>query len=96
MQAMSIEQRVRETLMQDDNGAGPVQRAWGEAPGDLSERERKLCDWGLIFGACFALAREENPWESIESVAQRALEPARAVFRSHDGNFNPELFEVGS
>lgn len=46
----------------------------------LGEYEQSLRAWGLMFGIAFGIARCEDPWESVESVAARAYEAAWPKF----------------
>ena len=43
-----------------------------------------LRDWGMTFGLAYGIARGEDPYESNESVAQRALDAARMVWKGWD------------
>ena len=61
------------------------------APGDaeaarLSELELDIGDWGFAYGVAWAVARGQDPQESDESVAARALDAALQVFRIYCGS----------
>ncbi|MEA2297301.1 MAG: hypothetical protein QOF77_237 [Solirubrobacteraceae bacterium] len=45
----------------------------------LSEFELDLRDWGMLVGLGHGIARSEDPFESLESVAARALAAATLV-----------------
>ena len=97
--AMSLEEKLRSILMADDTGKGPIGQcgAWPRWAEDiyLTETEADLRDWGLVYGMAFAIAREQDPWESVESVAKRALEPAQRAYRQWGGHIaQPERAEV--
>jgi hypothetical protein len=51
---------------------------WGRR--DLSTFEMDVRDWALVVGVAYGIARSEDPFESFESVADRALEAARAAY----------------
>ncbi len=66
----------------------PSTWAWthpGIPNGQLPERELDIHDWGLMFGLTFAIARGEDPYESVESVGARAMRSAEAAFREWHG-----------
>ena len=42
-------------------------------------------DWGLTLGIAIGIARSENPFESIESVVNRALPAAAYAFGEYTG-----------
>jgi membrane protein len=51
-----------------------------EGPGPLSDLECDLADWGFAFGVAWATERARDAEASDETVAQRALAAAEAVF----------------
>lgn len=83
---MSLGEKVRAILMQDDTGKGPISRC-GERPAwvgerlPLTETEMDLRDWGCVYGIAFGLARSEEPCEPLEQVAERALDAAWLAYR---------------
>lgn len=48
--------------------------------GQLTPFELDLRSWGLTVGIAYGIARGEDPYESDEDVARRALEAARAAY----------------
>jgi len=83
MTTMSLHEKVRAIVMQDDTGDGPISAA-GRQPGAFdffaTDCEAAMRAWGCVYGMAFGLARCEEPCESIESVAERAYEAAWPVF----------------
>jgi uncharacterized BrkB/YihY/UPF0761 family membrane protein len=57
----------------------------GDPPARMSAVELDLTDWSFTFGVAWAAARAQDPAESDDSVADRALEAAREVFRLYCG-----------
>ena len=59
------------------------------APADetarMSDLELDLADWGFTYGVAWAAARAQDPQESDELVAERAVAAAREVFRLYCG-----------
>ena len=51
----------------------------------MSDLELDLGDWGFTYGVAWAVARAQDPHESDEKVAARALAAARQVFRLYCG-----------
>ena len=51
----------------------------------LSELELDIGDWGFTYGVAWTVARAEDPQESDESVADRALDAAIQVFHAYCG-----------
>ena len=51
----------------------------------MSDLELDLADWGFTYGVAWAVARAQDPHESDDSVAERALAAAREVFRLYCG-----------
>ncbi len=80
----AIEQKLWSVLRRDDTGSGFIGRASDEPPpredGFFATFELDLLDWGAIYGLAFGIARTEDPWESDEDVAERAITAARTVF----------------
>lgn len=94
----TISERIRALLSLDDMGEGPV-GVCGKHPRGihLSEFERDLMEWGLVYGMAFAMARSEDPWETIESVAARAFMPALAAYTDWSGDMaKPDRNELVS
>ncbi len=94
---MTLEEKLTAILMVDDTGRGPVGRCSAEPASynsKLSEFEGDLRDWGLVYGMAFGLARMEEPCESMESVADRALIAARAAYKRYGGEIS-ERHEPG-
>jgi len=46
----------------------------------LTEFESNCRDWGFVFGLAYGIARGEEPYESDDSVCERAITAAREVF----------------
>jgi hypothetical protein len=46
----------------------------------LTAFEANCRDWGFTFGVAYGIARGEEPYESEDSVCERALTAAREVF----------------
>ena len=46
----------------------------------LTEFEMDCRDWGFVFGVTYAIARGEEPYESDDSVCERAMTAAREAF----------------
>jgi hypothetical protein len=57
--------------------------------GMLSQRERDLRDWGLVYGIAFATARAAAPDEDEAVLAERSLEAARAAWRRWSDEIAP-------
>lgn len=88
--ALTIQEQLHQGLFLDPpiGHQGPFTLAIEALTGDdkgMEERELDLLQWGVTFGAAFAIARQEDPWESTESVARRALEAARLAWLRFDG-----------
>jgi hypothetical protein len=87
---MTLDQKVRAIVMQDDDGEGPTSVV-SQRPGwhgfEATDFESNLRDWGCVFGIAFGLARSEEPCEPVESVARRAYEAAWPVFVTYTGGF---------
>jgi hypothetical protein len=78
---MTITEKIRAILNED---VGPIDFCHGGVPGGtsdgrFSEFELDCLDWGVMYGIAFAIARAEDPFEGMASVASRALEAARPV-----------------
>lgn len=87
---MTLEQKLRAILRQDDTGRGPIGRAATYPSRDVFQAttfELDIRDWGVYYGMAFGIARGEDPFEPQEDVALRALEAANSVFREF-GGFN--------
>ena len=85
--AAYITERLRALLHLDDtDGVMEVLEKYPRGV-ELSEFERDLRDWGFVFGMAFAMARGEDPWETNQSVAERALMPAFAAYSDWSGEF---------
>lgn len=86
---MTLHEKVRAVFMTDTvsdaalNGAHAQPAAADLHP--LSQWELDLRDWGAVYGVAFGIARTEEPFESIESVAARALNAARTVYAEWGG-----------
>lgn len=85
---MSLQEKVRAFVMQDDTGDGPFGTV-GRRPGVhgfwATDFAHAMRAWGCIYGMAFGLARNEEPCESTESVAQRAYDAAWPVFVEFNG-----------
>jgi hypothetical protein len=46
----------------------------------LTDFELDCRDWGFVFGVAYGIARGEEPYESDNSVCERAMTAAREVF----------------
>jgi hypothetical protein len=57
---------------------------------DLREHERDLMGWALIYGIAVAIARTEDPFEPLESVAYRASKAAWTVRKVYAHGFTRE------
>jgi hypothetical protein len=55
----------------------------GDHGARLSERELDLADWGFAYGVAWARAREREPMEPGDEIAQEALRAADTVFRAY-------------
>ncbi len=86
---VAIEQKLRKVLRRDDTGSGFIGRVSDEPPrgenGYFTSFELDLLQWGATYGLAFGIARGEDPWESDEEVAERAITAARTVFREDSG-----------
>jgi hypothetical protein len=95
--ALTIEQRLRQGLFLESpigyKGPFDVALAALLGPDDdrPDERDVELLDWGVTFGATFAIARQEDPWESTQSVAVRALDPAESAWQRYSGDMPSAL-----
>jgi hypothetical protein len=60
----------------------------------LTEFEADCRDWGFVFGLAYGIARGEEPYESDDSVCDRAMTAAREVFSrfSKSDIFTEEAF----
>ncbi len=84
--AAALEEKLRNVLMQDDNGQGPISRcgerpSWADDGRSLSETEMDLRGWGVVYGMAFAIARMDDPFESTGQVAERALPAAWGAYQ---------------
>ena len=52
----------------------------------MSDLELDLADWGFTYGVAWAAARAQDPHESDDAVAERALAAAEQVFRLYCGD----------
>lgn len=91
--SMSLEEKVRAIIMQDDNGDGPTgtvanQPDWHRYF-EVSDFEADMRAWGCVYGIAFGLARSEEPCEPIESVSRRAYEAAWPAYVAYAGGFEP-------
>ena len=96
MASMTLQERLH-AMLSEQGPRGPVHHCQGQVPGEdgLTGWERDLLDWGFVYGAAFALARLEEPFEREEDVVERAVAPARAAwdrwsaeFRSRPGGMS--------
>jgi hypothetical protein len=46
----------------------------------LTDFEADCRDWGFVFGLAYGIARGEEPYESDQSVCERAMTASREVF----------------
>ena len=46
----------------------------------LTEFEQDIRDWGVMIGVAYGIARADDPFESRESVLERAQEAAQAAY----------------
>lgn len=75
----------------------------------LGDFERDCCDWGAVYGFAYALVREDsNAWHTPDTIADRALRIARALWTEwaigatehhkvdgfHDRDLNPHVQAV--
>jgi hypothetical protein len=60
----------------------------------LTDFEADCRDWGFVFGLAYGIARGEEPYESDDSVCERAMTAAREVFSrfSKSDIFTEEAF----
>jgi len=67
----------------------------GAEPG-LTQFEMDCRDWGFTFGVAYGIARGEEPYESDDSVCERAMTAAREVFTrfSRANIFTEEAFDA--
>ena len=88
MASMTLQERLH-AMLSEQGPRGPVHHCQGQVPGEdgLTGWERDLLDWGLIYGAAFALARLEDPFEREEDVAERAVAPAQAAWERWGSGF---------
>jgi uncharacterized BrkB/YihY/UPF0761 family membrane protein len=87
--AAELERLVRIALEDDAAHRGVWSaRAGGlEAiPGEPTEIECDLNDWGFAYGVAWAIAKRQYPAEPDREVAERALAAARTVFGEHRGD----------
>jgi hypothetical protein len=91
----AIADKISAILDLDDTGRGFIGVA-SRRPQvkHFSAWELDLIDWGAIYGLAFGIARAENPWESVESVAERALAAAWPKFLAWGGDFKYDEREV--
>ncbi len=73
---MTLDEKVHTVLVDE---RGPIEGCAEGVPNGLSEFEADLLDWGCAYGIAFGLARAEEPCESNESVAKRALDAAKVA-----------------
>ena len=61
----------------------------------LTEFEMDCRDWGFVFGVTYGIARGEEPYESDDSVCERAMMAAREAFArfSKADIFTADAFE---
>lgn len=61
----------------------------------LTQFELDCRDWGFAYGAAYAIARAEDPFESAASVGARVLEAARNAYARFGGSniFTTEAFD---
>jgi hypothetical protein len=87
----TVTERITALLRVDDTGEGPF-GVCGNFPhgarGTLTQFELDMRDWGLVYGMASAMIRAEDPWETIDSVAARALAPAMHAFRDVCDDFH--------
>lgn len=85
---MTLQEKVHAIVFAGDNVS--LYETADKQPGgqvQLNEFEMDLRDWGTVFGVAVGLARTEEPCESLESVAQRALEAAWPVWLESNSGF---------
>jgi len=84
---MSLQEKVRSIIMQDDIGEGPIGIA-GSEPHDRgfieTDCEAEMRVWGCVYGIAFGLARSEEPCEPIKAVGERAYLAAWPVFQEYN------------
>jgi uncharacterized BrkB/YihY/UPF0761 family membrane protein len=77
--------RALQSDVAHDGMLSPVALAAEETAG-MSDLELDLADWAFTYGVAWAEARAQNPSDSDERVAARALAAAREVFRRYCGH----------
>jgi hypothetical protein len=74
---------VSAALSDDEANRSMLSAVGADSGTRLSERELDLADWGFAYGVAWARAREREPAEGREAVAQAALRAADPVFRAY-------------
>jgi hypothetical protein len=77
--------RALQSDVAHDGMLSPVALAAEETAG-MSDLELDLADWAFTYGVAWAEARAQNPRDSDERIAARALAAAREVFRRYCGH----------
>ena len=77
----SVADRVY-SIFELDNAGGLLDvtgRAFSMPSKPATTYEWDLVEFGMIFGICFSLCRDEDAWEDHKAAAERALQHARVV-----------------
>jgi membrane protein len=76
--------RALENDVAHDGMLSPIAHA-EEETARMSDLELDLADWAFTYGVAWAAARAQDPEESDDFIAERALAAAREVFRLYCG-----------
>ncbi len=81
----ALAERVHAAMAAEDSSALDHGGTYPTKPDEayLSTFELDCREWGIMYGFAYGIARGEDPYESVQSVGERALEAATEAWKRY-------------